>query len=179
MSSVITSLLGNLAFPHHLVPPILTGLAIIQVFTIILVLLMYRASSSHSRTKRKNPKILSSERNLHEALDEIAAAAAESLHPRLRELGNEVEVLKKDVNSCMQRVGLVRFRAFDDVGCDLSFSVALLDGNSDGVIITSLYGRQESRVYAKPVKEGKSTYPLSPEEIEALNQAVGRNFRPR
>ncbi|MCL4516199.1 MAG: DUF4446 family protein [Firmicutes bacterium] len=72
----------------------------------------------------------------------------------------------------IQRVGLVRFNAFDDVGSNQSFSMALLDAQNDGVVISSLYGRAESRLYAKPVAGGKSSYTLSDEEKQAIREAM-------
>jgi hypothetical protein len=71
----------------------------------------------------------------------------------------------------LQKVGVVRFNAFPDTGSDLSFAIAILDGRNNGVVLSSLFGRSESRIYAKPIQGGISTYPLSDEEREALRQA--------
>ena len=70
-------------------------------------------------------------------------------------------------------VGLVRYDAFEDVGGRLSFSCALLDDQGSGVILTSINGRQETRVYAKPVTGGVSSHNLSLEEEEAIRRALG------
>lgn len=78
---------------------------------------------------------------------------------------------------CLQKVGLVRFNAFSDIGGDQSFALALLDGKDRGIIISSLYGRNEARVYAKPVESGKSSYPLSEEEQKALMLAANKPQR--
>ncbi|HXF70993.1 MAG TPA: DUF4446 family protein [Actinomycetota bacterium] len=72
----------------------------------------------------------------------------------------------------IRRVGLVRFDAFEDVGGRLSFSCALLDDLGDGVVVTSINGRQDTRVYAKPVLGGASSYNLSAEEEAAIRQAM-------
>lgn len=78
----------------------------------------------------------------------------------------------------VQRIGVIRYKAFDNMGADLSFSLAILDAHDCGVVITSLYGRDESRVYAKPVMHGDSTYVLTSEEREAIRQArQGRSIR--
>ncbi|MBT9155140.1 MAG: hypothetical protein DDT37_00105 [Firmicutes bacterium] len=71
----------------------------------------------------------------------------------------------------VQQVGLVRFNAYSDTGGELSFALALLDASGSGVVISSLYGRADARVYAKPFNEGQSTFPLSSEEISAVAQA--------
>lgn len=69
-------------------------------------------------------------------------------------------------------IGIVRFNPFSDTGGDQSFSVALVDGEGNGVVITSLHGRRETRVYAKPLEGWGSTYSLTEEEQEAIAQAL-------
>jgi uncharacterized protein DUF4446 len=76
------------------------------------------------------------------------------------------------IEAGVRRVGLIRYDAFDDVGGRLSFSCAMLDERGTGVVVTSINGRQETRVYAKPVQEGASSYNLSLEEEEAIRQAM-------
>ena len=82
-------------------------------------------------------------------------------------------MIDKRLAQCVQKVGVVRFQAFEDVGSDLSYSVALLDENNSGVIITSIFGRNMSTSYAKPITEGLSNYEFSNEEIYAMNMALG------
>ncbi|HYG73193.1 MAG TPA: DUF4446 family protein, partial [Actinomycetota bacterium] len=74
----------------------------------------------------------------------------------------------------VRRVGLVRYDAFEDVGGRLSFSCALLDEHGTGVVVTSINGRQDTRVYAKPITNGTSSYNVSVEEEEAIRQALAR-----
>ncbi len=76
------------------------------------------------------------------------------------------------IEGSVQHVGLVRYDAFEDVGGRLSFSCAMLDEHGKGVVLTSINGRQETRVYAKPIAEGQSGYNLSSEEEEAIKQAL-------
>jgi uncharacterized coiled-coil protein SlyX len=76
----------------------------------------------------------------------------------------------------LQKIGIVRFKAFEDVGGAQSFSLAILDGKDNGVVITSIYGRDQSRSYAKPIKEGTSKYPLSEEEKQAIKIAQEGEF---
>ena len=76
------------------------------------------------------------------------------------------------IASTVRNVGLLRYDAFEDVGGRLSFSCALLDDHGTGVVLTSINGRQETRVYAKPVTAGTSSYNLSTEEQEAIRQAL-------
>jgi hypothetical protein len=71
-----------------------------------------------------------------------------------------------------RHVALVRYDAFEDVGGRLSFSCALLDDAANGVVITSINGRQDTRVYAKPIVSGTSSFSLSVEEEDAIAQAM-------
>ena len=82
-----------------------------------------------------------------------------------RKLGELAEV-------AVRHVGVVRFDAFEDMGGRLSFSAALLDGNADGVVITSINGRQDTRVYAKRIENGSSAHNLSDEELQAIREAL-------
>ena len=85
--------------------------------------------------------------------------------------------LDNDIDTCIQKIGLVRYNAFKDVGSDLSFAIAMLDRNDNGVILNGLYGSESSNIYAKPVKNGISKYQLSEEEKTALEIAEqSKNF---
>lgn len=72
----------------------------------------------------------------------------------------------------VQHLGVVRFNPFLDKGGDQSFVVAILDDHADGAVISALHGRNEVRVYAKPVLGGQSTYTLTAEEKEAIARAM-------
>jgi Protein of unknown function (DUF4446) len=69
-------------------------------------------------------------------------------------------------------IGIHRYNAFAERGSDLSFSLAVINDEKDGLVLSGIHGREETFVYAKPVKEGQSAYALSPEEIEAINLAL-------
>lgn len=87
---------------------------------------------------------------------------------------NEYQKLSSITALSLQKISMVRFNPFGDVGGDQSFSLAMLDGHDSGLILTSIHGRGGTRVYAKPVDLGKSKYSLSSEEKKALSQAVKR-----
>ena len=78
-----------------------------------------------------------------------------------------------DLSGAVRRVSVVRYDAFGDMGGLLSFSVALLDDAGDGLVLTSINGRSETRTYAKGVQGGTGQHALSPEEIEAVATAIG------
>lgn len=92
---------------------------------------------------------------------------------KVGELNRRCSAVEEASRRHLQHVGVVRFNAFADTGSDLSFAIALLDRDLNGVVVSSLYGRDESRVYAKPVIGGQSTYFLTAEEKEALAKATG------
>ena len=94
-----------------------------------------------------------------------------SLEKNIQEVSRELEVLKDRSHFFIQKVGMIRYNPFKSIGGDQSFSIALLDQNNSGFIITSLYTQEGNRVYSKPVIKGKSSYKLSSEEEEAIKKA--------
>ena len=85
--------------------------------------------------------------------------------------------LDNDINASIQKIGLVRYNAFKDVGSDLSFAVALLDRENNGIVFNGIYGSESSNIYAKPIKNGESSYQLSEEEKYAIEIAEqNKNF---
>ena len=94
------------------------------------------------------------------------------LEKRVEKISQDLEILKKDSKLHIQKAGLLRYNPFSNVGGNQSFSIALLDNNNDGFVITSLYAQDGNRVYAKPVKNGKSEYVLSEEEKETINKSI-------
>lgn len=110
-------------------------------------------------------------RNLEVILSQHMANVSAALG-RVKELESLCRKLEEMSVRSIQYKGLVRYDAFDNVGGEQSFSLALLDRNRDGVVITSLFGRDETRVYAKEIRGGKSAHALSEEEKEALRRAM-------
>ena len=82
--------------------------------------------------------------------------------------------MERDLIGAFSRVGLVRFNPFEDTGGNQSFALALLDGNGDGFVVSSLHARTGTRLYAKSVSAGASDSALSDEESEALRQAMAK-----
>lgn len=144
------------------------GLCIVALVLILVVLMR------QTKLLRRYRLLLSGEsgRDLETILlaqgDDLA-----SLKGAMAALNNRVDGLATDALAHVQRTGIVRFNAFPDTGSDLSFAIALLDAHHNGFVISSLYGRNESRIYAKPIKAGASTYALSEEEKKALAIAQG------
>ena len=76
-------------------------------------------------------------------------------------------------------VGLIRFNPFNDGGGNFSFALALLDAHNTGVIITSMYGREQNRVYTKKIVEGECENQLTDEEIQAIELANSKFQEPK
>jgi uncharacterized protein DUF4446 len=91
---------------------------------------------------------------------------------RMEELSAMYESLETRSRGSLQHVGLVRFNPFEDTGSDQSFAIALLDDRRDGIVLSSLHGRGQTRIFAKPVEGGASTHQLSDEEAQAIRVAV-------
>jgi len=87
-------------------------------------------------------------------------------------LGSRTSTLEQDGRFAFQKIGLVRFNPFEDTGGNQSFAIALLDANDDGVIVSSLHARSETRIYAKALNAGRADAALSDEEAEALQRAT-------
>ena len=86
-------------------------------------------------------------------------------------LRREVAALRSEASGVLRHLAVVRYDAFEEMGGRLSWSLALLDDGGDGVVLTSIRGRNEARTYAKSVTGWKSDQELSPEEAEAIEHA--------
>jgi uncharacterized protein DUF4446 len=100
------------------------------------------------------------------------AKAIGRLESAVRQLALGQKQLGELAEESVRHVGVVRFDAFEDMGGRLSFSAALLDGHGDGVVITSINGRQDTRCYAKRVTGGTSVHNLTDEERQAIREAL-------
>jgi Protein of unknown function (DUF4446) len=99
--------------------------------------------------------------------------ATERLRGKLNLVGRETAQLRQRVSSLVGTVGLTRYDAFDDAVGHLSYSAAFLDEAGDGVVLSTINGRSETRSYAKPVRGGRSDHNLSEEERAAIAMAMG------
>ncbi len=84
----------------------------------------------------------------------------------------QLETVRRDVAQSLRHIAVVRYDAFRDMGGRMSFSAALLDEAGDGLVLTAIHGRSETRSYSKGVKGGDSDQQLSPEEKQAISFAL-------
>ncbi|MGP1470673.1 MAG: DUF4446 family protein [Schwartzia sp. (in: firmicutes)] len=152
-------------------PYVLAALTFMTAFLFLFVLYLLIAVS---RLKGRYREMMTGEETgrdfesmLLRHIEETHAVAAEN-----RDLQIDNRRISELLDRAVTRVGVVRFRAFEDMGSDLSYAVALLDAHNDGVVLSSIFGREDSRSYVKPIEAGKSTYTLTNEEDEAIRQAM-------
>ena len=110
-------------------------------------------------------------RSLHDLLAGNASAI-ERASERMAEMEAMHGLIDARTRRSLQHIGMVRFNPFEDTGSDQSFAIAMLDDRRDGIVISSLHGRSNTRVFAKPVADGGSAHNLSDEEAEAIRIAV-------
>jgi hypothetical protein len=106
------------------------------------------------------------ERLLYDHLRERMA-----LQEDVNDLEKRTVVLEDKISTTKRHLGLIRYDAFDDIGGAQSFALAIYDDKGDGAVLTSLVGRADCRVYAKPISNGRSERTLSQEEQRAIQDA--------
>jgi hypothetical protein len=129
-----------------------------------------------SRVRRSYARLLgggSGREDIVAAVDRHLVAV-ERLSRTGDDIGREVAALRQRASTLVRTVGLTRYDAFDDVGGRLSFSAAFLDEAGDGIVLSGINSRSETRSYAKPVEGGRSSHNLSDEERDAIDLALGK-----
>ena len=142
---------------------ILSILAIAVLVELVMIVFMQKRYSSFMKRLGNGNNL---DEMLRTYLDEVKSIKKDNT-----EIKNYYTKLDQDIDSCIQKVGLVRYNAFKDVGSDLSFAIALLDRNDNGVVLNGIYGSESSNIYAKPIKNKNSSYKLSQEEEYAIDIA--------
>ncbi|GAB6085937.1 DUF4446 family protein [Alkaliphilus crotonatoxidans] len=160
---------GLVTFIEQYSIPIIIACCLMNILLVLLLSINYGITASlrdkyKKLVKGTNGKNI--EGILMEHMERVEAAKEEQ-----ERLYRKLDILENRMSFCVQKVGIIRYNAFQDTGSDLSYSIALLNANNDGVIISGIHGRTETISYAKPVKGGVSTYPLSVEELQALDRA--------
>lgn len=149
---------------------VFSSINILAFIILFLMNLSNRTKLRKLRQKYNNFMNGFGDKNIEELLEEhikIVNQVAE----KNREIENHLNNIDRNLLQCTQKMGVVRYNAFDNVGSDLSFAIAMLDNNDNGVVISGIYARDSSSTYAKPIAGGKSRYPLSAEELQALEIA--------
>jgi hypothetical protein len=154
---------------------IIIGIAV--AFLVLLVLYLI-SSIRISKMKKRYKELVRVKGNVN--IEDVLirnGQEIDDLKEQIKELGKSIEGLNTKLTFAIQKVGFIRYSAFGDLGSDLSFSIAFLDGFLNGFVLTSIYNRGQCICYAKPIKNGKSVYPLSVEEMQSIDRAIkGESF---
>lgn len=143
-------------------------LVIIILFLVWLIILTFLIWKEWEYLKQLFPKSDTKDiRNKFKELVEVINKLTE----KEEELVKNFSALRKESEIHVQKVAIVRYNPYGDTGGDQSFSLAILNNHLDGFILTSLHSRSGTRVYAKPVSQGKSQIELSKEEQDVLMKA--------
>ena len=146
-------------------------LVLVVVMYLIIINLFYNLNYMKKRYKKMMTGVdgANLERMMIGCIDSTKAVADENA-----KLWEENKAIKDLLSQAMTKVAIVRFRAFEDMGSDLSYAVAMLDSHNNGVVLSSIFAREDSRSYAKPIVNGQSTYAMTAEEQDALQQAMAK-----
>ncbi|AND86289.1 DUF4446 family protein [Clostridium tyrobutyricum] len=152
-------------------------MAVLFVLIIILFIIVAVLTKALNKVENKYRRLMRGVDNKN--LEQLIIGYLDNIDEAKQEtdfMKEKFEKLSQKYNTCVQKISIIRYRAFEDVGSDLSFSVAILDGNNSGVIITGIYGRSESTTYAKPIDKGMSRYELSNEENQVLQECINKKI---
>lgn len=145
------------------------GLAVLVGLTLIwlvgLTALFFRQSAHYNKLIGRGTG------NLRAILEKILKDR-EDLEAHIKKVEEALNNLNKKSVGFIQNLGIVRFSPYQETGGNQSFSLALLDSMGTGIVMLSLHGREATRIYVKPVENGKSKYELSKEEQKAIEQAT-------
>lgn len=167
MDSIISAI-------DNYLPYILGGMAIIILLLFIIIIILFKSINNLEAKYRRMMRGASGKN-----IEELVTKRLEEIDEAKENCEKALEqnrLIEEKIKECVQKVAIMRYKAFENVGSDLSFSIAILDGNNDGVLLTGIYGREDSTTYAKPVDKGISRYDLSEEEITVLNEAIKKEI---
>ncbi|OPH53566.1 hypothetical protein BC351_06810 [Paenibacillus ferrarius] len=148
---------------------VLACLAFIVVLFILVIVLFVKLSSlrkqytlmmNGSKAENMEQLVIDMQRGINEQKAESITTSA------------KVETIRQAIMKMKSKVAIHRYNAFNEGGSDLSFTIAILDEFQDGIILTGIHSREQMYLYAKPIQNAQSTYTLSPEEKEAINQTL-------
>jgi hypothetical protein len=145
----------------------MASLALSLVFLILVIILW----SKLNRLKRNYHRLLNGTE--HANMEEVMIRIQERLNVQqenveLQEM--KISEITGHLKKMKSHIGFHRYNAFADSGGDLSFSIAIMNEEQDGIVMTAIQSREQTYIYAKPIENGVSSYTLSPEEKEAVNQ---------
>ena len=157
----------------------LISFAFVATLLIMLGLIINLYSELSTIKARYKRMMANSEGDSIEQMLAAHTTVVNSVADEQQKMQNRISTLEELVRNSLARVAIVHFDAFEKTGQGLSYCVAMLDRNNNGVIFSSICGQETERSYVKPIEDGQvaSGYKLTPEEEKALRQAMGRGLR--
>lgn len=141
------------------------GLSVVALWLLVLSIFFFRFFALFNKLTKST-----SSSNLRKVLDKILEKGVAN-EKEITSLKKQFISLEEGGKLHVQKLGLVRFNPFKELGGDHSFALAILDGEDSGILITGLHSRDRTRIYMKSVKKGKPERTLSAEEQKALKVA--------
>lgn len=154
---------------------ILVGIvALLLILLILLIVLLVKYSNIKKRYDKfmKGKNAASLEDDMHGVFEDMKLLKSNTDKNK-----KDIRILYKNMEKTFQKLGIVKYDAFNQMGGQLSFSLALLDENNDGFIINSVHSSEGCYSYTKEIKDGTSPISLGAEEERALDIAMGRAAR--
>ena len=146
-------------------------LVILSIISLIIAIISLGISIKIYKEYEKNMNKLGEGKDFAKMIESYVSQVNE-LNKRDDQIIEVCNNINNELSHCIKKVGLYKYDAFGNTKNSLSFTLALLDRENNGIVINSIYGQDNSNVYAKPIKNGKSEYNLSDEEKQAINLAI-------
>ena len=149
-------------------------LAIIAGVLAVAALVLTLVALARTSRMRRDYSVLQAGDGRESFIEVVArkTAEVEDLRADVAALARVLGETREDLAEALRHVSVVRYDAFGDMGGRMSFSAALTDDHGDGVVITTIHARSESRTYIKGLRRGEAEVLLSPEERQAVEQVV-------
>ncbi|MBP1153263.1 MULTISPECIES: DUF4446 family protein [unclassified Paenibacillus] len=153
--------------------PLEVVLAAVGVVLLLFVIIMISLWVKLNRLRKKYESMLNGAEGLN--VEQILIDLQQKWNEQAEisdGINRKIKQIRQDMGHMKSHIGFYRYNAFAERGSDLSFSVAILDDQQDGVVLTGIHSREQTYMYAKPIEQGQSKYMLSPEEKEAINRCA-------
>ena len=147
----------------------------IGFITLILLVMVINLTLTLSKMRSRYKKMMTGVEGNN--LEQMLLKQVDNTHKvedENRKLQDENRRMDDLLQTALTRISVMRFCAFEDMGSDLSYAVAMLDSHNNGVVFSSIFGREDSRSYVKPIADGRSTYTLTKEEEKVLKEAMAK-----
>lgn len=166
-------------FSEFLNQNLLSIVVVLAILVVVLIAVSIIALVEATKLRKRYELFTGGKRrpeyNMEHQFKEFHASAAK-MEERYETLAHLVRDMDKNITKCVQKVGVIRYNPFDEVGGNLCYAIALLDTDNNGVVLNGIHSRTGSFTYAKPIELGVSEYVLSEEELKAVEMAITNSY---